>query len=70
MALLSPAEVGDLIRAARREKGLSQRQLAGRMGTNQSCISHWELGTRTPSRPSLARLAAHLDLRIDALLVG
>jgi len=39
----------DLLRVARRRAGLTQRELAGRMGRPQSTIGRWETGTREPS---------------------
>jgi transcriptional regulator with XRE-family HTH domain len=38
-----------LIREARRRAGLSQADLAGRLGRPQSSVGRWEAGTRTPS---------------------
>jgi transcriptional regulator with XRE-family HTH domain len=57
---------GDLIRLARREKGLSQRDLARHAGTSQAAISAYEGGQRSPSLETLSRIirAAGLDLRI------
>lgn len=40
---------GDLIREARKRAGLSQQDLAERLGTSQSVIARWELGRTSPS---------------------
>lgn len=57
---------GDLIRLARQEKGLSQRELARRASTSQAAIAAYEGGRRSPSLDTLARIirAAGSDLRI------
>ncbi|CAN5651898.1 hypothetical protein BH24ACT26_BH24ACT26_06900 [soil metagenome] len=57
---------GNLIRLARREKHLSQRELARRAGTSQAAIAAYESGRRSPTLETLARIvrAAGLDLRI------
>jgi transcriptional regulator with XRE-family HTH domain len=55
-----------LIREARRRAGLSQRELADRVGTTQSAIARWETGRSAPSLASLERLvrACGLELRL------
>lgn len=40
---------GDLIRAARKRAGLSQRALAELLTTTQPVIARWERGTSSPS---------------------
>lgn len=42
----------EAIRAARQRAGLSQRELAARLGTNETSISRWEQGR---ARPRLRR---------------
>jgi transcriptional regulator with XRE-family HTH domain len=59
---------GHAIEAARREKGWSQAQLAGKVGVGQTAISRWETGTKFPSRKYFALLADRLDLDLDELL--
>jgi transcriptional regulator with XRE-family HTH domain len=57
----------DLIRIARDRSGLSQEQLAARIGKPRSTIARWESGARTPSLESLQEVidAAGLDLVIS-----
>lgn len=58
---------GNLIKMARLERGLSQRELARRAHTSQATISAYEAGQKSPSLETLARVvrAAGLDLRIQ-----
>jgi len=57
---------GNLIRLARHDGGLSQRDLARRAGTSQAAIAAYEAGKRSPTLDTLARIvrAAGQDLRI------
>lgn len=50
----------DAVQRLRAGLGLSQAQLAARVGTRQQTISEWETGARTPRRMSrrLLRLVA------------
>ena len=41
----------------RRARGWTQGELARLMGTRQSHVSEWESGARTPSFPTIRRLA-------------
>ncbi|MBQ4430196.1 MAG: helix-turn-helix transcriptional regulator [Synergistaceae bacterium] len=40
---------GNLIKALRREKGLSQEELGGLVGTEGNLVSRWERGASIPS---------------------
>ncbi|HEX2294950.1 MAG TPA: helix-turn-helix transcriptional regulator [Actinomycetota bacterium] len=57
---------GDLIRIARYEAGLSQRELARRATTSQSTLSAYESGKKSPTLETLERIlrAAGLTPRI------
>lgn len=48
------------IRTARLERGLTQGELAARIGVSQSTISFWENGTETPMVKHLITLALEL----------
>ena len=50
------------IRAARHSKGLTQVQLAKRLGVKVSAIHAWEHGRRTPQRANLYALERELDV--------
>jgi len=60
---------GNLIRLARRDAGMSQRELARAAGTSQGAIAAYESGRRSPSLETLARIvrAAGQDLRIQVV---
>ena len=45
------------LKRIRSEKGLSQQELAKRVGVSQTAIYQWEKGTRTPKIEAIAKLA-------------
>ena len=55
-----------LIREARLRSGMTQADLAGKLGTTQSAIARWETGGTRPSLETLTRVAraCELELRI------
>jgi transcriptional regulator with XRE-family HTH domain len=58
----TPAEVcGDRLRVVRESRGLTQTDLADRLGLTQPAISQWENGTKTPARLTQIRVADVLD---------
>lgn len=63
------AWAGNLIKLARHDGRLSQRELAWRAGTSQGAIAAYETGRRSPTLETLARIvrAAGQDLRIQVV---
>ena len=61
-------ESGEVLRAARRRRGLSQAELARRAGTSQPVISAYERGHRDPSTETLRRLLAAAGERLQLAL--
>ncbi|MGF1596195.1 MAG: helix-turn-helix domain-containing protein [Acidimicrobiales bacterium] len=55
-------EVGEKVRGAREAAGLSQRDLAARMGTSQAAIARLEAGGVGATLTTLQRVAAALGL--------
>lgn len=56
--------LGERIREAREQLGLTQKELADKVGTSQSAIARAEAGGVIPSLNSLQRYAAALDMRL------
>lgn len=62
------AEVGERVRAAREAAGLSQRDLAARMGTSQAAIARLEAGGVGATLTTLHRVAVALGLELSVEL--
>jgi transcriptional regulator with XRE-family HTH domain len=60
--------VGHHIRYARRQLGLSQQDLATRVGVTRSTIIQWESGATEPSSKKLGLVAHVVGLRLEELL--
>jgi transcriptional regulator with XRE-family HTH domain len=61
----SGVDVGQLLREARRERGLGQAALARRAGTTQTYISRIERGDVSPSGGTLRRLLHAMGLELS-----
>ncbi len=61
-------DVASAVRTLRREKGLSQRQLANRMEVPRTYISKIENGKALPTLSSLQRVATALEVSMGDLL--
>ena len=62
------AEVGERVRRAREAAGLSQRDLAARMGTSQAAIARLEAGGVEATLTTLQRVAVALGLELNVEL--
>ncbi len=62
--------VGERLRAARRERGLSVGALAERAGIGKGSLSEVENGVRNPTLSTLYALAGALELPLSSLLAG
>lgn len=60
-ALAGIEGLGPLLRAARLEAGLTQAQLAARVGVQQSHVARWELGIVSPAPERIKSLLAALS---------
>ena len=68
--MIHPEQLGARIAARRRERGLTQGQVAARMGVSPQAVSKWERGLACPDLVFLDDLAALLDIGLEELLVG
>ena len=62
--------IGERIREARKSIGLSQADLAIKVGVSQPAIANWETGVHDPRRIVLAKLADALDAPLEWLAAG
>jgi transcriptional regulator with XRE-family HTH domain len=62
--------IGDRLRDERTKAGISQRELARRLGLSPSLISQLESGLSKPSVGTLYAIVTELDLSLDKLLRG
>ncbi len=63
-------KIGGLIRCLRQERGLTQRQLAERMGISDKAVSKWERGMGCPDLSLLPELSDIFHVDLDQLLAG
>ncbi|HQZ34194.1 MAG TPA: helix-turn-helix transcriptional regulator [Ilumatobacteraceae bacterium] len=61
-------DVGETVRDAREAAGLSQRELAARMGTSQAAVARLEAGGVGATLTTLQKVATALDLRVTVEL--
>lgn len=61
---------GAMIAKYRELAGLTHPQLAKKLGVDQSAISHWEAGRRSPSAHNFKRLCAVLRVTREQLLAA
>lgn len=61
-------EIGEKLRRLRKQKNLTQKQLASLIGVQNSIISFYELGDRIPSPEIIIKLASVLHVSTDYLL--
>lgn len=60
--------IGAFIAQCRREKNLTQMQLAGLLGITSQAVSKWETGLSVPDSSMLVSLAEELDVSVSTLL--
>ena len=60
--------IAENIKARREEKGMTQEQLAERIGSTRSCIAMFERGSRTPDVLLAKEIAEVLNTTIDELI--
>ena len=59
---------GEMIRTLRSEKGMTQLELAQKMGVTDKAVSKWERDLSIPDVGSLPKLAEELGVSVDELL--
>ena len=60
--------MGEIIANQRKEKGMTQAELAAKMNVTDKAVSKWERNLSCPDINSVSRLAAVLDIPVEELL--
>jgi len=60
--------MGEIISALRKQKGMTQKELADKMGITDKAVSKWERNLSCPDISSIPRLAEVLDTSVDVLM--
>ena len=63
-------KIGRFIAARRRERGMTQRELAEALGLSNRTISKWECGDGLPDLANILPLCELLGVTADELLRG
>ena len=61
---------GQIIYEARRKAGMTQEELADRLGVSRQAVSKWESDTAFPETDKIIELCKLFDLSADELLLG
>lgn len=56
------------IKQMREAQGISQRELAAKLGITQGAVARWELGLADPTVERLVAISGILECSVDALL--
>ena len=62
--------IGERITALRKEKNISQTELAARLGVSRQAVSKWEQGSSSPDTGKLIQLAELFDTEVEYLATG
>lgn len=62
--------VGRQIVRIRKRQGITQKELARRLGVTKSCLCHWERGSHIPSVFQIVELGRVLETSLDELVFG
>lgn len=63
-------KIGAFLKQCRKEKNLTQEQLAEKFGVSARTVSRWETGSNMPDLSILVELADYYDIEIKELLDG
>lgn len=62
--------IGNFIKRLRKEKKLSQKELASLIPVTRQAVSNWETGKTTPDSSVLLILSKIFEVSIDELVLG
>lgn len=63
--MMTKLEIAGILKSIRKSTGLTQQQLADRMGKSQQIIGHWETGYSQPDMNTLFELFDMYGVSLD-----
>ena len=66
----TPQDIGTRISTIRRERGLTQDELADQVGVSRSAVAQWETGRTGQVTGNLSRIADVLEVNVEYLVHG
>ncbi len=67
---MSTVEFGKFLMTLRKEKGITQSQLAEKLNVTDKAVSRWETGRNYPDIETFERLAKIFEITVSELLEG
>lgn len=67
---MNQEKIGKYIQAKRKEKGITQQELASRLGVSEKTVSNWENGRNMPDLSLFHPLCEELNISINDLMNG
>ncbi len=64
---INTEKFGENLKTLRKQKGITQQQIADTINTSRSCISNYESGNRQPDNETIKLLADYFDVSVDYL---
>lgn len=68
--MVDQVKIGGFLKELRKEKGLTQEDLAERLGLSSRSVSRWETGTTMPDLSMLVELAAFYEIDVKEIIDG
>lgn len=68
--MTTSSDIGSRIRTARRERGLTQDEMAAQVGVSRSAVAQWETGRTGQVTGNLSRIAETLEVSVEYLMHG
>ena len=65
---MNQEKIGKFIAELRKEKNMTQQELADRLGITDRAVSNWENGRRLPDLSMITILAKELNVEVSELL--
>ena len=63
-------DFNNILYQLRKQKGLSQEELANRLNVSRQTVSKWEVGDSTPDMEKLVAMSDLFDVSLDKLVMG